>query len=176
MRRLLACGTGTSTVCFMMRSASMACGTGAVDDLLHGALGFAVLGEDDLDRLGLGTDAARPVCAVCCRRDSAPDGEQLVSPSCPQTSFTSASSRAHVLELVIVACNESHRVPLGIRTQVSSRKMATCLVETPTNKTILKGTMSMMTTMTTVLHRDLEKDWSISPFSTVQFAYIQGVR
>ena len=57
------------------------------------------------------------------RRDSAPDGELLVSPPCPQTSFTSSSSRAHLLVLVIVACNESHRHPLGIRTQVSSRKM-----------------------------------------------------
>ena len=43
-----------------------------------------------------------------------------------------------------------------------------------TKKTMLNGTMSMMTTMTTVLHRDFENDWSSSPFSTEQVACIQG--
>ena len=31
----------------------------------------------------------------------------------------------------------------------------------PAKKTLLKVTMSMITTMTTILHRDLEYDWSI---------------
>ena len=45
-----------------------------------------------------------------------------------------------------------------------------------TNKTMLKVTMSMMDTMTSVLHRDFENDWSSSPFSTVlQVACIQSV-
>ena len=34
------------------------------------------------------------------------------------------------------------------------------MTTSPTKKTLLKVTMSMMTTMTTVLHRDLENDWS----------------
>ena len=97
---------------------------GYVDDLLHAwCARICAPGEDDLDRLGLGIDAASIVCAVVRRRrDSAPDGELLVAPPCPQTSFTSSSSRVHSLELVIVACNESHRHPLGIRTKVSSQK------------------------------------------------------
>ena len=45
----------------------------------------------------------------------------------------------------------------------------------PTRKTLLKVTMSMMATMTTVLHRDFENDWTCSPFSTVQVACLQGV-
>ena len=44
-----------------------------------------------------------------------------------------------------------------------------------TKKTLVKVTMSMMTTMTAVLHRDLETDWSSFPFSTVLVACIQGV-
>ena len=47
--------------------------------------------------------------------------------------------------------------------------------DNPTKKTLLKVTMSMVTTMTTVPHRDLEKDWSSVPFCTVQFACIQIV-
>ena len=34
----------------------------------------------------------------------------------------------------------------------------------PSKKTLLNVTISMMTTMTTVLHRDSENDWSSSPF------------
>ena len=78
VRRLLPCETGASTVCFMMRSASMACGTGvSICSMVRSDL--RSWGEDDLDRLGLGIDAARPVCAVVRRRrDNAPDGELLV--------------------------------------------------------------------------------------------------
>ena len=44
-----------------------------------------------------------------------------------------------------------------------------------TKKTMLKVNMSMMTTMTTALHRDLENHSSHSPFSTVQVACIPDV-
>ena len=54
---------------------------GGVDGLLNGALGSALLREDDLGRLGLSVDAARPIGAVVRRRrNSAPDGELVVAP------------------------------------------------------------------------------------------------
>ena len=45
----------------------------------------------------------------------------------------------------------------------------------PTKKTMLKVTMSMMTTMSTGLHRDFQNDRSSSPLSTVQVACVHGV-
>ena len=49
------------------------------------------------------------------------------------------------------------------------------LTKSPTMKTLSKMTMSKKTTMTTVRHRDLENDWSSSPFSTVHVVCIQRV-
>ena len=45
----------------------------------------------------------------------------------------------------------------------------------PTMKTFLKLTMSMMTTMTTVLHRDFQNAWSSFPFAPAEVACIQCV-
>ena len=50
------------------------------------------------------------------------------------------------------------------------RRMATVATSamtrnSSTKKTLLKVTMSMMTTMTTVLHRDFQNDWSSFPIS-----------
>ena len=53
--------------------------------------------------------------------------------------------------------------------------MSAMMRNTPTRKTMLNVIMSMMTTMTTVLHRDFQSDWSSVPFSTVQVACTQGV-
>ena len=53
--------------------------------------------------------------------------------------------------------------------------MSAMMRNNPTRKPLLTVTMSMVTTITTVLHRDFETDWSSSPFSTVQDACIQGV-
>ena len=53
--------------------------------------------------------------------------------------------------------------------------MSAMMMNNPTRKTMLTVTMSMMTTMTTVLHRDLENDQSSVPFSSVHVACIQGV-
>ena len=53
--------------------------------------------------------------------------------------------------------------------------MSAMMMSNPTRKTLLEATMSMMTTVTPVLHRDVEHDWSSSLFSTVQVACIQGV-
>ena len=90
---------------------------GGVDNLLHGALGIALLQEDDLGRLGLGVNVARPAGAVVRRRrNSAPDGELLVAPPCSQTSFTSASSRARLLVLVSVCSHVNDGLPLGFGT------------------------------------------------------------
>ena len=44
----------------------------------------------------------------------------------------------------------------------------------PTRKTLLKVTMSMVTTVTTVLHRDLENDWS-SFFSTANLLVFRAL-
>ena len=52
--------------------------------------------------------------------------------------------------------------------------MSSMMRKSPTKKTVLNVTMSMMTTMTTVLHRDFENDWSSSPFSKEQVACIPG--
>ena len=49
------------------------------------------------------------------------------------------------------------------------------MIRNANKKTLLKVTMSMMTTMRTVVHRALEKDCSSSPFSDVKVACIQGV-
>ena len=42
--------------------------------------------------------------------------------------------------------------------------MSAMMSNNPTKKIMLKVTAPMMTTMTTVLHRDFEKDWSRFPF------------
>ena len=44
----------------------------------------------------------------------------------------------------------------------------------PTKRTLLKVTMSMMTTMTTVLHRDFENDWSSFLFSHCTICFYSG--
>ena len=49
------------------------------------------------------------------------------------------------------------------------------MTKNPTKNTSSKVTVSMMTTMTTVPHRDLEIDWSSFPFSTVHSVCIEGV-
>ena len=53
--------------------------------------------------------------------------------------------------------------------------MSAMMKNDPTRNTLPKVTKSMMTTMTTVLHRHLQKDWSSFSFSTVQVACIQDV-
>ena len=53
--------------------------------------------------------------------------------------------------------------------------MSAMMRNNPTRITMLKVTMSMVTTMATVLHRDLENDWSRFPISTAQVARIPGV-
>ena len=90
---------------------------GCVAGQSHDALGDALLREDDMGRLGLGVDAARPVGAVVRhRRNSAPNGELLVAPPCSQTSFTSPSSRARMLELVSVCSHLNDGLPLAFGT------------------------------------------------------------
>ena len=49
------------------------------------------------------------------------------------------------------------------------------MTKNPTKNTLSKVTVSMMTTMTTVPHRDLEIDWSSFPFSIVQSVCVEGV-
>ena len=53
--------------------------------------------------------------------------------------------------------------------------MSAMMRNNPTKKTMLKVTMSMMTTLTTISHRDFQNDWSSFPSSTVQCVCIQGV-
>ena len=45
----------------------------------------------------------------------------------------------------------------------------------PTMKTLMKVTTFKMTTMPTVVHRDLENDWSSTPNSTVHVVCMLGV-
>ena len=49
------------------------------------------------------------------------------------------------------------------------------MTKNPTKKTLSEVTMSKMTTMTTVLHRNLEIDWSSVLFFTVQSVCIHCV-
>ena len=58
---------------------------------------------------------------------------------------------------------------------IATVPMSAMIRNSPTKKTTLKVTMSMMTTMTPVLHRDFKNDWSSFSFSTIQVAYIHGV-
>ena len=53
--------------------------------------------------------------------------------------------------------------------------MIAMMKNNPTTKTLSKVTTSIMTTMTIVLHRELENDWSSFALSTVQFACNQCV-
>ena len=53
--------------------------------------------------------------------------------------------------------------------------MSAMMKNNPARKTMLNVTVFMMTTITTVLHRDFENDWSNSHLSAVQFVCIQGV-
>ena len=46
------------------------------------------------------------------------------------------------------------------------------MMKSETRRTLSKVTMSMMTTITTVPHRNLENEWSSLPFFTVQSACI----
>ena len=58
--------------------------------------------------------------------------------------------------------------------EVSNVTVATiAMMKNPTKNTLSKMTMSMMTKMATVLHRDLENDCSSSPCSTPQSVSIQ---
>ena len=75
-------------------------------------------------------------------------------------------------------CSHSTRSPCARFSVASAALLRTCAARSsennPNRKTLLEVIMSMMTSMTTVLHRDFENDWSNSPFSTVQVACIQG--
>ena len=89
----------------------------------------------------------------------------------------SHSTRSLYARFVLQMLSCSGRVLRGLVRQmmVTVAMSAMMMKSDPTTKTMLKVTMSMMTTMTTGLHRDFQNDRSSSPLSTVQVACIQGV-